>query len=183
MPLEREIKLRFATVDEAKQRILSSSLEATPLRGRRLQEDSLLDTLDNQLFHRGSTLRVRSELGHSLLTFKGPVQPGLVKIREEHETVVGDGAMVSTILSELGLRVWFRYEKYREELAAGDLVIAIDETPIGVFVEIEGSEAHIERAAAALGKTPADYITASYRTLFVEHCHERGIEPRDMLFR
>ena len=60
--------------------------------------------------------------------------------------------------------------------------IAIDETPIGVFVEIEGSEEHIHHAAAALGKTAADYLTASYRALYAEHCNARGVEPGDMVF-
>ena len=115
-------------------------------------------------------LRVRSEGGKSLLTFKGPVQPGVMKLREEHETVVADGDTLLTILHELGLRVWFRYEKYREEFAAEDVIIAIDETPVGTFVEIEGGEEHIHHTAAALGKTPADYITDSYRTLFVRYC-------------
>jgi adenylate cyclase class 2 len=183
MALEREIKLRFDCADVARQRILSPAVGATPLRGRRLQEDSLLDTSDNQLFQRRSALRVRSENGKSLLTFKGPVQPSAVKVREEHETVVADGTVLLAILNELGLRVWFRYEKYREEFAAEDVVIAIDETPMGVFVEIEGSEEHIERAVAALGKGPKDYLTASYRSIYLEHCRERGLEPGDMLFR
>jgi adenylate cyclase class 2 len=117
-----------------------------------------------------------------VLTFKGPVLPGAVKIREEYETIAADGRMLLTILNELGLRVWFRYQKYREEFAAGDVVIAIDETPIGVFVEIEGSETHIAHAAACLGRTSADYVTGSYRWLYVEHCRERGVAPGDMLF-
>jgi adenylate cyclase, class 2 len=178
--LEREIKLRFASVDDAKARIVA--LGATPLRGRRLQEDSLLDTRDNQIYQRRSALRVRSENGKSLLTFKGPVQPSAVKVREEHETVVADGEELLTILRELGLSVWFRYAKYREEFAAEDVVIAIDETPIGVFVEIEGSEEHIHSTAEALGKGPGDYVTASYRSLYLEHCRARGCEPRHMLF-
>jgi adenylate cyclase class 2 len=183
MPVEREIKLRFDTAETARERIVSSKLGATPLRGRRLQEDCLLDTNDNQLFQRRSALRVRSESGKSLLTFKGPVQVSTMKVREEHETVVADGAVLLTILGELGLRVWFRYEKYREEFAAGDVVLAIDETPIGVFVEIEGTEEHIHTAAVALQKTEADYITGSYRALYLEQCRENGTEPGDMLFR
>jgi adenylate cyclase, class 2 len=182
MALEREIKLRFATADEARERILSPGVGATPLRGRRLQEDSLLDTEDNRVYQRSSVLRVRSEGGKSLLTFKGPAQPGVMKLREEHETVVADGDTLLTILHELGLRVWFRYEKYREEFAAEDVIIAIDETPVGTFVEIEGGEEHIHRTAAALGKTPEDYITDSYRTLFAEYCRTHGIEPTNMLF-
>jgi hypothetical protein len=50
-------------------------------------------------------------------------------------------------------------------------------------VEIEGSEEHIHLAAAALHKTEADYITGSYRALYLEQCREGGIEPGDMLFR
>jgi adenylate cyclase class 2 len=180
MGIEREVKLRFATADEARTRVADAG--ATPLRGRRLQEDSLLDTVDNQLYQRRSALRVRTENGKSLLTFKGPVQPSAVKVREEHETVVGDGAVILTILRELGLRVWFRYQKYRQEFSAEDAIIAIDETPIGVFVEIEGSEDHIHRLAASLGKGSEDYVTASYRSLYLDHCQERGAEPGDMLF-
>jgi len=181
--LEREIKLRFDSADLARRHVLSPAIGATPLRSRRLQEDCLLDTTDHQLLERRSALRMRSENGKSLLTFKGPVQPGAMKLREEHETVVADGAVLLTILAELGLRVWFRYEKYREEFSAQEIVIAIDETPIGVFVEIEGSEQHIRSAAQALGKMPDDFVTASYRSLYLEYCREQGQLPADMLFR
>lgn len=180
MALEREIKLKFANAAEARERVLS--IGATPLRGRRLQEDCLLDTNDDQLYQRRCVLRVRNENGKSLLTFKGPVRPGPMKLREEHETVVADGDTLLVILQELGLRVWFRYEKYREEFSAEDVIIAIDETPVGTFVEIEGGEAHIHQTAMALGKTPNDYILDSYRTLFVQHRSARGLSDKDMLF-
>jgi adenylate cyclase, class 2 len=180
MPLEREIKLRFHSAGQARERVLS--IGATPLRGRRLQEDCLLDTEQDMLYRRRCVLRVRNEGGKSLLTFKGPVQPGPMKLRQEHETVVADGDTLLTILQELGLHAWFRYEKYREEFAAEDVIIAIDETPVGTFVEIEGGEDHIHQTAAALGKTPDDYITDSYRTLFLQHCAERGLTSSDMLF-
>jgi adenylate cyclase class 2 len=182
MALEREIKLRFESAEEARERILSPGLGATPLRGRRLQEDCLLDMPGDELLHRRCVLRVRSEGGKSVLTFKGPVQPGPVKIREEHETIVADGDALLTILHELGLHIWFRYEKYREEFAAEDVIIAIDETPVGTFVEIEGGEEHIHRTAAALGKTRDDYITDSYRTIFLTYCRDHDVDATDMLF-
>ena len=181
MPLEREIKLRFDSAEEARTRILAFG--ATPLHGRRLQEDALLDTEDEMLRRERATLRVRCEGGgKSRLTFKGPAAPGLMKIREEYETVVADGAALLTILESLGLHVWFRYEKYREEFSADDVVIAIDETPVGVFVEIEGGENAIHGAAWALGKTPADYITDSYRFLFLQHRDANGLAGSDMVF-
>ena len=126
MPLEREIKLRFDSAEEARAKILA--LGAAPLLGRRLQEDCLFDTEDEKLRRQRSTLRVRSESGKSLLTYKGPAIPSLIKIRQEYETVVADGAMLNKILEELGLHCWFRYEKYREEFTNDDVVIAVDET-------------------------------------------------------
>ena len=182
MPLEREVKLRFASADEARQRILASGLSVVPLRPRRLQQDILLDTQDRALYARACALRVRSEDGRAYVTFKGPPQPGAMKLREEHETTAGSAGVLATILGELGFRPWFRYEKYREEFAADHVVITIDETPVGVFVEIEGVEERITAAAMALGKSPADYVTASYRALYVDHCRERGIDPTDMRF-
>ena len=180
MPLEREIKLRFDSAEEARARILA--LGAAPLLGRRLQEDCLFDTDDEKLRRQRSTLRVRSEGGKSLLTYKGPAIPSLIKIRQEYETVVADGAMLNKILEELGLHCWFRYEKYREEFTNDDVVIAVDETPVGVFVEIEGGEDAIHETARALGFTPADYITDSYRFLFLQHRDANGIDGPDMVF-
>src|SRR3954447_9626175 len=104
--VEREIKLRFETPDEAREAVLG--LGATTLRGRRLQEDALLDTAEGALKRRGCALRVRAEAGRHFLTFKGPAQPSVMKLREEIETLVGDSALVTDILQELGFQIWFR---------------------------------------------------------------------------
>jgi adenylate cyclase class 2 len=178
--LEREVKLLFETADAARVAVLATG--ATPLHGRRLQEDCLLDTINDDLRRRRSALRVRQDGGRSILTFKGPVQPAAVKVREEIETTVGDGTTLMRMLEELGFHVWFRYQKYREEFALDDCIIAIDETPVGVFVEIEGGDRGIAAAAQALGRGRADYVLESYRALFVRHCERLGIEPTDMLF-
>jgi len=178
--LEREIKLRFASVDEARAAVIAAG--CTPRLGRRLQADALLDTEDEQLRRRRCVLRVRVENGKSRVTFKGPVQPSAMKLREEEETLVGDGEVLLKIFEELGLHVWFRYEKYREEFSHDDVIVAIDETPVGVFVEIEGGEQGIEAAAAALGRSPADYILDSYRSLFLQHRETCGLTISDMVF-
>src|SRR5262245_35999701 len=123
MPLmvEREVKLRFQSPEAARAAIVAAG--ATPLRSRRLQEDALLDTDDESLRRRRCVLRVRTESGKSLMTFKGPVQPGSMKVREEFETVIADGQVVQRVFEELGLHVWFRYEKYREEFSAEEVTI------------------------------------------------------------
>ncbi len=178
--IEREIKLRFASAAEARDAVIAAG--CTPLLGRRLQEDSLLDAEDEQLRRRRCVLRIRVENGKSRITFKGPVQASIMKVREEHETVVGDGEVLLHVFDQLGLHVWFRYEKYREEFSHEDVIVAIDETPVGVFVEIEGSEHGIAHMAVALGRTESDYIVDSYRSLFLHHRESLGLRGRDMLF-
>jgi len=178
--LEREIKLRFGSPGQARDAVLG--IGATPLRGRRMQEDCLLDTADERLRVARSVLRVRMDQGRSVLTYKGPVQPSPWKLREERETIVSDGETVLYILERLGFSVWFRYQKYREEFGASDAIIALDETPIGTFVEIEGSETAITELAAALGRSERDYIVDSYRGLYVQHCEATGRALGDMVF-
>ena len=179
--IEREVKLRFDSPEEARAAILAAG--ATLLRCRRLQEDALLDADDESLRRRRCVLRVRTEAGKSLLTFKGPAEPGTMKIRDEYETVVGDGEALQQVLKELGLHVWFRYEKYREEYAAADVTIALDETPVGTYVEIEGDENGIQTMTRALGRTADDFILHSYRRLFIQHREEYGLSRTHMVFR
>ena len=178
--LEREIKLRFASAEAARAAVIAAG--CTPRMGRRLQADALLDSEDEQLRRRRCVLRVRDENGKSRVTFKGPVQPSIMKVREEFETLVGDGEVLLKIFEELGLHIWFRYEKYREEFSHDDVIVAIDETPVGVFVEIEGCEQGIEATAAALGRSRADYILDSYRSLFLQHRDAFGLTLSDMVF-
>ena len=178
--IEREVKLRFDSPDQARSAILSAG--ATPLRSRRLQEDALLDTEDEVLRRRRCVLRIRTESGKSLMTYKGPVQLSRMKLRPEHETIISDGEVMLRVFEELGLHVWWRYEKYREEYSAEDCTIALDETPIGTFVEVEGGEQGILTMTEALGRSPADFVLDSYRGLFIKHRNEFGFAGNDMVF-
>jgi len=153
------------SAEAARTRVLA--LGATPRRARRLQRDVIVDTADGALVSRGCALRVRDDDGHAYLTYKGAVVPGPLKVREELETSAASAERLLRILAALGYQPIFRYEKYREELAVPGALIAIDETPIGTFLEIEGQDAAIHDWAARLGFSPADYITASYRSLWV----------------
>jgi adenylate cyclase class 2 len=179
--LEREIKLRFESPEAAREAVLG--IGAVPLRSRRLQDDTLLDDENGLLRERRSALRVRIESGRSLITLKGPVQDrSVMKLREELETPVGDGVLLLRILEAIGFRVWFRYQKYREEFTVEDVIIAIDETPVGTFVELEGGDAGITNAAKALGREPHEYVIDSYRALFLQRREQDGSTAAHMLF-
>ncbi len=152
-----------------------------PLRARRLQRDALLDTPDGRLVAAGTTLRVRDDGGRAILTYKGPLLGGPVKAREEIETAAGDPAALLAILAPLGFTPTFRYEKFREEFSIAGAIVAVDETPIGAFIEIEGEEAVIHTVARQLGFSRDDYVTGSYRSLFLSST-ARPAGARDMIF-
>ena len=141
----------------------------------------ILDTADGRLLAAGTALRVRADGDRAFLTFKGPVEHGVVKAREEIETEATSADALLAICSALGYKPAFRYEKYREEFTLPGVVIAVDDTPIGAFVEIEGDEAAIHALSSRLGFTAVDYVTQSYRALFVAWAGDDGA-GRDMLF-
>ena len=60
--------------------------------------------------------------------------------------------------------------------------MTIDETPIGTFVELEGDEQGITDLAAAMGRTPRDYVVDSYFSLFAKARAERPDTGADMVF-
>jgi adenylate cyclase, class 2 len=171
--VEREVKLPFDSPEAALAAV--TGLGAAPVRARRLQDDVLLDDEQGTLQKRGCALRVRRDgEASAVVTWKGPVIPSAMKLREEIETAVGSADVLLRMFRELGFTPRFRYQKFRTEFRLldatdrADLIIAIDETPIGVFVELEGLEAAIAGVAGRLGRTPDDYVLASYRTLFLE---------------
>ena len=81
--------------------------------------------------------------------FKGPVQPSAMNLREELETVAGDGTLLLRLLEELGFHVWFRYQKYREEFVLDDVIVAIDETPVGTYGKSKAASAGIATTTEA----------------------------------
>jgi predicted adenylyl cyclase CyaB len=178
--LEQEIKLAFDSVAAARRAV--SAAGGRLVHPRRLLDDCLFDTADALLKRAGSGLRLRRDGSRAFLAVKGPVQPGPVKTREELESGVADAAVVAAMLESLGFRAVFRSQKYREEYAAGATKIAIDETPAGVFVEIEGVPEDIGRVSLTMGRTPADFRLESYSALWQEWCADRGVARCDMLF-
>jgi len=135
-----------------------------------------------------------------ILTFKQPatrlavaemegVSHGSYKVRDEIEVEVAESANLARIFEGLGMSGWFRYEKYRTtfRLPASKawgkgLLIELDETPIGTFVELEGPAEAIDRAAEELGYSKRDYVLKNYLRLYMEECRRKGEEPRHMLF-
>ena len=165
-PVETEIKLRLDGPEAARRAV--TALGASLQKPRHLEDNVLYDDAKSSLYGSGQALRLRREGGRAIVTHKGPRQDrgDGIKGRAETELEVSDGDAFHAILTALGYRPVFRYQKYREAWRWRDVEIVIDETPIGTFLEIEGPVATIHEAARALGRGPGDYIADSYAALF-----------------
>jgi len=161
--LEQEVKLKFESLEAARQAVTTAG--GRLVRSRRLQQDRFLDTADLKLDGGRLALRLRREPDLTTLTYKGVPQAGPVKSREEIETTVGDADAMELVFGRLGFVERWRFEKHREDYALGDARVFIDESSVGVYVEIEATPDLIQKTAALLGKTPADYVLSSYRSL------------------
>jgi adenylate cyclase class 2 len=182
-PIETEVKIPLSDSGVVLKQLDGAGF--TPLTPRQFESNTIYDSSDQRLRQSGMILRLRETGGRSVITWKGPGELGKYKSRPELETTVGSVNVVEEILERLGFKRVFRYEKYRREFAAGEDssgVVTVDETPIGHFLELEGPGDWIDKTAKQLHFSPKDYVTESYGDLYLKHCEQRGIEPRDMVF-
>jgi adenylate cyclase class 2 len=194
---EIEIKLRVSNLRAVLRHI--RKLGAVP-RGRTFERNTLFDTPDSSFWRHGRLLRLRTQTpapGNgsrggprtTILTAKAPPSTRShsrkkppYKERLESELAVGKWGLQPQVLLDLGLRAGFKYEKYRASFLLRGLHLDLDETPIGTFLELEGSPAAIRRTARSLGYAPKDHIRATYWDLYAADCRRLKRTPRNMVF-
>ena len=177
---EVEIKLPFDSPSHARERL--ADLGAVERKPRYFEDNTVFDREDHSLKRAGMVLHVRTTGKASLLTLKTPVEGRhRHKVRNEDETSVGDAEATARLFEHLGFRRYWRYQKYRTVYALGDLVICVDETPLGCFVELEGPPEQIDRAARRLGFAPEHYVRESYPELQEREAARRGVPVGDLL--
>lgn len=180
---ENEIKLPVKSPLGARRLLRAAGF--TVSRRRVFESNLIFDTPGLTLRNAGAVLRVRKAGAVSTVTYKGRPAVSKHKNREELELEISDQATMSSIIDRLGFSPVFRYEKYRTEFrqARGAGIAMLDETPVGVYVELEGSPRWIDRTALQMGFTEQDYIVHSYARLYLEWCARKGIKPTNMLFK
>jgi adenylate cyclase class 2 len=207
---EIEIKLHILDVAAIRRRL--KQLHARGISPRTHESNTLYDTSRQDLRRHGRLIRLRIEQPASsfgkrrpientpaILTYKGPslespnarktARHSMIrshfKIKEEVEVSVARTDEMARILHALGLHPIFRYEKFRTTYAlpgVRGLKIELDETPVGIYLELEGPLAGIDRGARLLGYARKDYLKETYGSLYLVDCHRRGQIPGDMLF-
>ena len=176
--VERELK--FSDVDHNELRGRLAELEAEQ-QGPPALEDNYIFDQDGKLQESHELLRLRVDRGGCKLTYKGPARfEGRLKIRDEHETSLGDVDAGRAILEALGYEQVARYQKYREEWLLGSLVICLDHTPIGDFAEFEGEGC--DRVAKRCGLDPDSAERRNYLRLYEDHLKAHPDAGREMVF-
>jgi adenylate cyclase class 2 len=201
---EIEIKLSVPDVRDLRRRL--AQLHARVVAKRTHEFNTIYDTPRKSMFRKGRLIRIRIDRPVSqdaqvrrdqgtrvTLTIKGPAETmssgrkaaKRYKIREEVEATLPAREPFQQILRALGLRSVFRYEKFRTTYAIpghSGVKIEFDETPVGNFLELEGSPRAIDSAAMCLGYAPSDYNIRTYGDLYKQESRRRGQKHSDMLF-
>lgn len=179
---ETEVKLKVRNSQEIAGQLEAAGYNVT--HPRTFESNTIYDTADRQLAGSDMLIRLREFGEAGILTWKGPPVPGPHKSRPELETTVGSTVTAAAILARVGYAPVFRYEKFRTEFKrkGTEGTIVLDETPIGLFLELEGDGEWIDRTAAALGFTRDNYLLDSYARLYQKECERLGVEPKHMVF-
>ena len=180
MEPSKERELKFGPVDHDALRERFTALEAESQGPTNLEDNWVFDA-QGKLKDSGQVLRLRKDRNGSHLTFKGPASfEDRVKVRTEYETGIEDIESMRRILEALGYTLRQRYQKYREVWILGSVVISLDHTPIGDFVEFEGEGC--ETVAARSGLDPANAERRNYLRLYEDYLKEHPEAPPNMVF-
>lgn len=182
--MEIEVKFQVTDAGALSERLIGAGFHLeTP---RTFERNVLYDTPDRALRAQQSILRVRKYGDRWVVTHKclprNNDPEARHKHREETETAVQDGEAIGHIFSQLGYEPAFAYEKYRTEYADATGHCVLDETPIGVYAELEGPPEWIDATGRKLGIDPGAFITLSYGRLFDQWRQQTGSSAENLTF-
>jgi len=175
---ETEIKFPMENLEKVRERLTQKGAE----REAGFFEDNIVyDDPEGNLFRRRELLRLRKS-DDVFLTFKKPVEKAQFKVMEEHEVRVSDFEETHRIITALGYRKVFRYQKQREIFRFQGTEVLLDHTPIGNYVEIEGEKEHILEVCTTLGLSMEEGTPKNYLELYRDYCKRMKLKPKDMVF-
>lgn len=176
--VERELKFACDDLEAVRERLADLGAER---QAPATFEDNLVFDRKDELKGAGCVLRLRSDRRGARLTVKGPArfEEGL-KLRDESEISVSDGEETQRLIEMLGYGVVQRYQKMREEWQLGGVLTALDHTPIGDYVEFEGSKA--AQVAKRCGFEIEAAEPRSYIHIYADHLREHPEAPPQMVF-
>jgi adenylate cyclase class 2 len=181
-----EIELKFSVADVGGLRSAADMIGFRLVTERTFETNTLYDTADRQLRGRRQILRLRQYGERCTVTHKRQADGGdgdlKYKTRIETESLIEDCGALTEIFSQLGYGPMFRYEKFRTEMEMDEGKLVIDETPIGVWAELEGPTTWIDAMLERLGISPELRSTESYGKLFLRWKQETASAAENLTF-
>jgi adenylate cyclase, class 2 len=182
--METEVKIRVLDRDAFEHKL--PALGFAQVTARTLERNTLYDTPERRLRNSRQILRIRQYGSKWVVTHKsvpsGQTEEGPHKNRVETETVVEDGPVMGQVFEALGFGAVFVYEKWRTEWADQQGHCVLDETPLGVYAELEGPSDWIDATAQRLGIRESEFITLSYGRIFECWRDETGSQAQNFTF-
>ncbi len=182
--METEVKIRVADRDAFEQKLAALGFDR--ITARTEERNVLYDTPDRRLRNSRQILRVRKYGDKWVLTHKavpaGTTEEGRHKQRVETETEIEDGPVLGKVFEALGFGPVFVYEKWRAEWADARGHCVVDETPLGVYAELEGASDWIDETAQKLGISETEFVTLSYGRIFETWRDESGSKAQNFTF-
>ena len=181
----RETEVKFHVTDRAAFELRLLSLGAR-CEGRERERNVLFDDVSGTLRQRGCALRLRTTEKGALLTYKGRASfVRGVKSRLELESGVAEPDRIAGLLVELGFAPRFTYDKRRTTwrfTSPERPVVAVDETPLGLFAELEGEDKAVRTLAEELEVPEDSFIPESYVGLWAKAREKDPSLSPDMVF-
>jgi adenylate cyclase class 2 len=182
--METEVKIRIADRDAFEQKL--PALGFRRLTARTIERNTLYDMADRRLRNSRQILRIRQYGDRWVLTHKSvPADltvEGRHKQRVETETEIEDGPVLGKVFEALGYDPVFVYEKWRAEWTDARGHCVVDETPLGVYAELEGPSDWIDETAQKLGIGEDQFVTLSYGRIFETWREESGSQAQNFTF-
>ncbi len=179
-----EIEVKFLVDELAGVRGRLLSLGASAHKPRVYERNIRFDNPWDGLRMQGKLLRLRQD-DKARLTYKGEPETQVdseSRVRQELEIEVSDFQTTLGILRRVGFEPKQVYEKYRETFHFGQVEVVLDELPFGDFVELEGEDAAIQTAAAALELDWGRRILTNYLAIMAGLQERFGLPFDDVTF-
>lgn len=180
MPLEIEAKVKIEPCEVRP--ILSAIWNLTGNTPVVMKEQNEFFDMKSRLRKRGKVLRLRTveyaehdyasthKNERYFVTYKGPLLEGPMKAREEVEVEV-NSYQAKFLLTQIGFKPTFSFEKLRKEFDHDGCHITMDEVPlIGHFVEVEGANVSVVKSVLRrLGLHKRKCVKDGYPSLLRKH--------------
>jgi predicted adenylyl cyclase CyaB len=185
MGAEIEAKMKVESLEVIRARLKKGGGK---FKRRELETNIFFDTDDAALkgADKGLRLRIAKDLKTSkeafIITMKGPLQKGKLKVRDETEFNVDDPKAVSELFENLGFKRQLSFEKKRESWGYKGCKVELDEVALlGTYVEIEGpSQQKVMAARKSLGLKNLALIQTGYISMLAKYLGEHRIKSKEI---